>query len=347
MKKIFLAAVTPVFLFGCQSSTTTEQASIPAGVHSAVVEEVLQTNQYTYLHVKEGKNEPWLAVSKMQAAVGETYYYRDGLPMTDFASKELNRTFKEILFLDNLSTSPKIPVNENASAESQSPNGASQNPAMEKSASPMGAIAHTVVAEEVLQTSKYTYIRAKENNEELWIAVSKMEASVGKTYYFTGGLPMTEFESKELKKTFKEVLFVDNISENSAANKNNTSSGGQLNTITSKGSAIDLEKKEVKVKHVKDDITIATLVENKKSYNGKTIKVKGQVTKFTPGIMKRNWIHIQDGTEFSGKFDLTVTTDQEVKVGDNITVEGVINLDKDFGFGYFYDVIMENAKISQ
>src|ERR1035437_9740214 len=169
MKKIFLTVVAPVFLFGCQSSTTTEQASIPAGVHSAVVEEVLQTNQYTYLHVKEGKNEPWLAVSKMQAAVGETYYYRDGLSMTDFASKELNRTFKEVLFLDNLSASPNIPVCDNTSASSQPANEMS-NAAMENTAAPIPAVAHTVVAEEVLQTSKYTYIRAKEGSEELWLA---------------------------------------------------------------------------------------------------------------------------------------------------------------------------------
>ena len=63
--------------------------------------------------------------------------------------------------------------------------------------------------------------------------------------------------------------------------------------------------------------------------------------------MKKNWIHIQDGTEFDGKFDLTITTDQEVKVGDKISVEGNVHLDKDFGFGYFYDVIVEDAKISK
>ena len=61
--------------------------------------------------------------------------------------------------------------------------------------------------------------------------------------------------------------------------------------------------------------------------------------------MNKNWIHIQDGTDNSGKFDLTVTTDIEVKVGDTITLEGAIALDKDFGFGYKYEVIMEDAKL--
>jgi len=350
MKKIFFTSAFASLLLACQSNTNSEQKNIvvPAGVHTAVIQEVLQTNQYTYLHVKEANAEPWLAVSKMDAAVGETYYYKDGLPMNDFLSKELNRTFKEILFLDNISKSPDAVASTNAAASTQpvntSPN-TTPNQTMEAVSNPMSAAAHTVVAEEVLQTSQYTYIRAKEGNEELWLAAAKMEAQVGKTYYFFGGLTMTDFASKELNKTFKKILFVDNISDNPSAVEKNAPVNTQMPAAASKGSAIDIEKKEVKIKHGKDDITIASLLENKTSYSGKTIKVKGQVAKFTPGIMKKNWIHIQDGTEFSGKFDLTITTDQEVKVGDNITVEGVINLNKDFGFGYFYEVIMEEAKL--
>ena len=59
--------------------------------------------------------------------------------------------------------------------------------------------------------------------------------------------------------------------------------------------------------------------------------------------MNKNWIHIQDGTDFSGKFDLTVTSDKEVSVGDIVTLEGKIALNKDLGYGYFFDVIMEDA----
>ena len=67
--------------------------------------------------------------------------------------------------------------------------------------------------------------------------------------------------------------------------------------------------------------------------------------KFSTGIMDKNWIHFQDGTSYSEKFDLTVTTNQEVNVGDIITIKGRISLDKDFGYDYFYDVIMEDAEI--
>lgn len=104
------------------------------------------------------------------------------------------------------------------------------------------------------------------------------------------------------------------------------------------------EKAEVKVEPCADCITIAKLLADKKSYAGKVIKVKGQVTKYNAGIMGKNWIHIQDGTEYGDGFDLTVTTDISVSVGETLTFEGKIALDKDFGYGYVYNVIMEEAR---
>jgi hypothetical protein len=107
------------------------------------------------------------------------------------------------------------------------------------------------------------------------------------------------------------------------------------------------EKVNVTVEPCNGCITISALLADKKSYSGKTIKVKGQVTKYNPGIMGKNWIHIQDGSEYQGEFDLTITTDKEVSVGQQVTFEGTIVLDKDFGYGYFYKVIMEDGKLIQ
>ncbi len=343
MKNIFLTAAIVALLAACQSNNNSEQKNLPAGVHSALIEEVLQTSQYTYLHVKDGDTKPWLALPKMQAAVGETYYYIGGLTMHNFESKELNRTFPEVLFIDKLSSSPnltEVGIDPNAA----SPHQAMEAPTVEQEAT-MTAAQISIVAEEVLQTSKYTYIRAKLDTKDQWIAATKMEASVGITYYFTGGLPMKDFVSKELNRTFSEILFVDNISTEQTSAGNQISISTQNGGIESKGSNIDLDKKTVKVAHAKGELTIALLLQNKKSYSGKTIKIKGQVAKYSPEIMKRNWIHLQDGTDFGGKFDLTITTDQVVKEGDYITIEGKIGLDKDFGFGYFYDVIMEDGKL--
>jgi hypothetical protein len=107
---------------------------------------------------------------------------------------------------------------------------------------------------------------------------------------------------------------------------------------------VQTEKITVSIEPCDGCITISKLFESKQSFSGKSIKVKGQVTKFNPQIMGKNWVHLQDGTESEGLYDLTVTTDKEVSVGDVITFEGKIALDKDFGYGYFYSVLMEEAK---
>ena len=60
--------------------------------------------------------------------------------------------------------------------------------------------------------------------------------------------------------------------------------------------------------------------------------------------MGKNWVHIQDGTDYKDGFDLTVTTNNTVAVGEIVTFEGKIALDKDFGYGYSYSVIMEEGK---
>ncbi len=107
---------------------------------------------------------------------------------------------------------------------------------------------------------------------------------------------------------------------------------------------VAVTKADVKVEPCADCLTIAKLMENKKAYEGKVIKVRGQVTKFNAGIMGKNWAHIQDGTEYDGIFDLTVTSDISVVLGETVTFEGKISLNKDFGYGYSYDVLMEDAK---
>lgn len=108
---------------------------------------------------------------------------------------------------------------------------------------------------------------------------------------------------------------------------------------------VDAEKINIMIEPCSDCISIAKLFENKQLYSGKTIKIKGKVTKFNPEIMGKNWIHIQDGTEFQGSFDLTVTSNIQTTVGDIVTIEGKIALDKDFGYGYSYSVLMEEGKI--
>jgi len=91
-------------------------------------------------------------------------------------------------------------------------------------------------------------------------------------------------------------------------------------------------------------ITIDELFKNRQKYDGQTVKVKGKCVKLNTNIMNRNWIHLQDGS-MTDESDLTVTTIDKVALGDIVAFEGKITLNKDFGAGYKYDIIMEDARI--
>jgi hypothetical protein len=63
--------------------------------------------------------------------------------------------------------------------------------------------------------------------------------------------------------------------------------------------------------------------------------------------MGKNWIHLRDGSgsPSDDTNDILVTSASETKVGDVVTVKGVIRTDKDFGSGYAYKVLIEEATI--
>jgi aspartyl/asparaginyl-tRNA synthetase len=93
------------------------------------------------------------------------------------------------------------------------------------------------------------------------------------------------------------------------------------------------------------EISIEELIKNKEKYNNQTVRLKGEVSKYNSHIMNVNWIHIKDGTSFNGKSDVTATSTTEVKLGDTISIEGKVTLDKNFGSGYIYDILIENATV--
>ena len=74
--------------------------------------------------------------------------------------------------------------------------------------------------------------------------------------------------------------------------------------------------------------------------------LRGKVVKFNPEIMGKNWLHVQDGTGEKGMNDLTITSAARAKVGDTVLVKGKLVLDRDFGFGYKYALIIEDAEVT-
>lgn len=199
---------------------------------------------------------------------------------------------------------------------------------------------HKIAVEEVLQTPTYTYLFGQVDGKSQWLATLKLNASVGDTYYYNGGLEMVNFDSKELDRTFESVLFLQGVytSENDLIGGSDISGSPEItNSATSSiGSVIN---------PAEGGVTIAELMTNKSNYADKTVKLRGKVVKYNAGIMSKNWIHLQDGTSNGEENDIVVTTEMSTKVGDIITIEGIITLDKDFGAGYFYKILIEDAKI--
>lgn len=197
---------------------------------------------------------------------------------------------------------------------------------------------HKAVVREVINAAGYSYLNVTEKRKSTWLAVPGMEISTGDVISYSGGMEMTNFHSKELNRTFPSVLFLEGITnESKPKNVIGMNKGGKM-------AEVKQEKVTVSVSQKDGSVSIAKIFETKADLSGKTVKVRGLITKINSAIMGRNWIHIQDGTDYNGAFDLTVTSDSNLQVGDTVTLEGKITLKKDFGYGYIYEVIMEEGK---
>ncbi len=201
--------------------------------------------------------------------------------------------------------------------------------------------AHQVTAKEVLQATNYTYVQVGENNHDYWIAINKSDVDKGNTYYWSQGVPMRNFNSKELNRTFPFIVLVQDFTDKPITSDKPaaTMPGTSHMTIP--------EKEDINIKPAEGGITIADLYAHKELYQGKTVKIRGVVVKYNSMIMGKNWIHIQDGSENNSKYDLAITSQDNVRLGDVVAFRGTISLNKDFGAGYFYDVIMENATLEK
>ena len=154
---------------------------------------------------------------------------------------------------------------------------------------------------------------------------------------FQGGLLKKNFFSQEFNRQFETLYLVSNLREQGGSSEDELDAGfAQLGTA-------DLEVG--KITHAQGATRLSDLFANKSKFANKQIVITGKCVKVNPMIMNRNWIHIQDGT--GNKLDLTVTTTENIALGSVVTLKGTIALDKDFGAGYRYDIIMEGAVVQQ
>ncbi|TXT37858.1 MAG: nucleic acid-binding OB-fold tRNA/helicase-type [Comamonadaceae bacterium] len=201
-----------------------------------------------------------------------------------------------------------------------------------------------VVSGEVLETKDvdgYTYLRLKTKDGETWAAVSTTSVKKGAKVTIENSMVMSNFESKTLKKTFPSIVF----------GKLAGSTTGGKETLAAHGSQIKLPIDTSPIKVAKasgaNAYTVAEVVTKAVALKDKPVQVNGKVVKFNAGIMGKNWVHLRDGTgsESNASNDILVTTSDRAQLGDVVTVSGMVRNDKDFGAGYSYKVLIEEATL--
>lgn len=230
-------------------------------------------------------------------------------------------------------------------------------PAAAGTAAPAAASAAVDVplAGKVLQTMNgggysYIYIEQADGNKK-WVAVTQTVVKVGDQISFKPGMEMGRFESKALNRSFDSIIFSEGVLSGASAGavpdpgKNEGVSPGSQGATKDKAAKISVTKATGP-----NATTVAEAYSKSAKLNKKKVVIRGQVVKFSSGIMGKNWIHIQDGTgsEKKKNHNLVCTSKTDIAdVGDVVTITGTLIKDRDFGSGYKYSVIIEDVTITK
>jgi len=216
---------------------------------------------------------------------------------------------------------------------------------------------------ETMNSGGFTYVAVEvSSGEKVWAAGPQTTVSVGSSLDINKGSEMKGFTSKTLSRTFETIYFVPSLggkgnpTSPASAPASGSASAPAPGKAPASGPASAPDKatpatpaESISVTKAEGGHTIAEIFAQAGALANKEVLVRGRVVKFNGGIMGKNWLHLKDGTGDSATktHDLTVTTDQTVAVGQTVLVKGVLAKDKDFGAGYKYAVILENATLEK
>ncbi len=199
---------------------------------------------------------------------------------------------------------------------------------------------------ETMDSGGYTYARLETADGETWAAGPVTALEIGSEVELANAMKMHNFKATSLDRTFDEIWFASGFSapgevEGGIIDRELQNAHGDLSTG---GADVDFSGLSAPT----DGITVAQLYADMASLAGHRVKLRGKVVKYNAGIMGRNWLHLQDGSgdAAAGDHDITITTDSSVNIGDTVLIDGVLAVDKDFGSGYFYKAIVEEAKVT-
>ncbi len=213
---------------------------------------------------------------------------------------------------------------------------------------------------ETMDSGGYTYVLLDTAQGEVWAAARRFAVVVGAEVEIAGLATMRNFRSPSLGREFEEIQFVDTarvIGDDPLTSTSQSQNpapvlpaghpplGGDATAHSdvrqSGGSAA------AEIEPLQGGVTVAELFERKSDLSGTTVRFRGRVVKANQGILGLNWMHIRDGTGDPGGNDITVTSKEGfAAVGSIVTVEGTLALNRDFGAGYVYGVIVEDAEVT-
>jgi hypothetical protein len=212
---------------------------------------------------------------------------------------------------------------------------------------PAAKTAGETVSGEVLETMDsggFTYMKLKTKAGETWTAVRATPMKVGAQVTVENGMTMKNFQSKTLNRAFPSIVLGDLAG--AATNSQSAGAAGPHSTAATEPAGADAKVSKASGANAR---TVAEVNTKRADLKDKPAAVRGKVVKFNGGIMGKNWIHLRDGSGAAadGSNDLLVTTADQAAVGDTITAEGLVRTDKNFGSGYAYKVLIEDAKLKK
>ncbi len=215
-------------------------------------------------------------------------------------------------------------------------------PPLDQATAPITGGQLTGPVQEHLNAPPYVYLRIKTTTGDLWAAVPEARVENGTEVTVVNAMRMTNFESSSLKRTFAEVYLGTLAPAGGAAADG---PGGNPHAGLAAGAPVDVGQVTKAVGP--DARTVAEVWAHRATLEGQTVTVRGVVVKYNAGVMGKNWLHLQDGSGDGGQStnDITVTTMDDAAKGETVTIRGTVRTNKDFGAGYTYPVIVENAKI--
>jgi hypothetical protein len=209
---------------------------------------------------------------------------------------------------------------------------------------PAGMVRGTVL--ETMDSGGYTYAFIDTGRDQRWVASLETRVQVGDVVQSDEGMAMNDFASTTLDRTFDVVYFVSSLQNLSRDVQASGQADGEMPPghppVGSTAASAD-----VAIEAYEPGKDIAYVYANKDELSGQAITLRGKVVKFNEDILGWNFVHIQDGSgkADAGDYDLIVTTKADATIGETVLVNGTVVLDKDYGAGYSYPVLLEDASL--